>query len=336
MKSTIYDVAKAAGVSIATVSKVVNQTGNISVKTRERVLHIMKELQYQPSVVASALTGKKTSTFGLLISDLANPFFAEVARNLEDQAQAAGYSIVMCSTDNKDDKGLNYISLLQRKQIDGLIIACQFTKWSQLEDYITDSLPIVLFSKDITSLTMHTVTVDDYKGGYEAIRHLLQLGHADIGIITEDSPSGEHRVRGAKQAMKDAGIEPNEQWITVVHSSVAEGCSGANQILRQPSRPTAIFTCNDLLAVGAMQSAHQIGLQVPNDLSIIGFDDTILSQIVVPRLTTIAQPIPEMAKETIQLLLRQADNPDMPKQKIVFQPQLVSGDSTLVRNRTTE
>ncbi|MBN3524997.1 LacI family DNA-binding transcriptional regulator [Paenibacillus apiarius] len=328
MKSTIYDVAKAAGVSIATVSKVVNQTGNISVKTRERVLHIMKELQYQPSVVASALTGKKTSTFGLLISDLANPFFAEVARNLEDQAQAAGYSIVMCSTDNKDDKGLNYISLLQRKQIDGLIVACQFSQWSLLQDSVNANFPVVLFSKDIPSLSMHTVTVDDYRGGYQAIQHLISLGHSRIGVVTEDSPSGDHRVRGAKQAMNDAGIAVNDDWIVKVKSSIEEGCEGAAHVLQRDTRPTALFTCNDLLAVGSMQSAQQSGLRVPEDLSIIGFDDTILSKIVVPRLTTISQPIQEMAKETVQLLLRQSDTPDMPKQKIVFQPQLVEGLST--------
>ncbi|MCE5170858.1 LacI family transcriptional regulator [Paenibacillus profundus] len=328
MKSTIYDVARAAGVSIATVSKVVNQTGNISVKTRERVLHIMKELQYQPSVVASALTGKKTSTFGLLISDLANPFFAEVARNLEDQAQAVGYSIVMCSTDNKDDKGLNYISLLQRKQIDGLIVACQFSKWSLLQDSVTANFPVVLFSKDIPSLSMHTVTVDDYKGGYEAIQHLISLGHSRIGVVTEDSPSGDHRVRGAKQAMSDSGITVNDDWIVKVNSSIEDGCEGAARVLQLEHRPTALFTCNDLIAVGSMQSAQRLGLSVPDDLSIIGFDDTILSKIVVPRLTTILQPIQEMAKETVQLLLRQSDTPDMPKQKIVFHPQLVEGLST--------
>ncbi|MCM3342739.1 LacI family transcriptional regulator [Paenibacillus sp. MER TA 81-3] len=328
MKSTIYDVARAAGVSIATVSKVVNQTGNISEKTRERVLHIMKELQYQPSVVASALTGKKTSTFGLLISDLANPFFAEVARNLEDQAQAVGYSIVMCSTDNKDDKGLNYISLLQRKQIDGLIVACQFSKWSLLQDSVTANFPVVLFSKDIPSLSMHTVTVDDYKGGYEAIQHLISLGHSRIGVVTEDSPSGDHRVLGAKQAMSDSGITVNDDWIVKVNSSIEDGCEGAARVLQLEHRPTALFTCNDLIAVGSMQSAQRLGLSVPGDLSIIGFDDTILSKIVVPRLTTILQPIQEMAKESIQLLLRQSDTPDMPKQKIVFQPQLVEGLST--------
>lgn len=328
MKATIYDVAKAAGVSIATVSKVVNQTGNISGKTRERVIHIMKELQYQPSVVASALTGKKTSTFGLLISDLANPFFAEVARNLEDQAQAEGYSIVMCSTDNKDDKGLNYISLLQRKQIDGLIVACEFSRWPLLQESIPEGFPVVLFSKDIPSLSMHTITVDDYKGGYVAIQHLIALGHRHIGIVTEDSPSGEYRVRGAKQAMSDAGIAVNEDWIVTVNSSLEDGLAGAARVLGTESRPTALFTCNDLLAVGSMQSAQQLGLRVPDDLSIIGFDDTILSRIVVPRLTTILQPIPEMAKETIQLLLRQSDTPDMPKQKIMFQPQLVEGNST--------
>ncbi|WP_019420227.1 LacI family DNA-binding transcriptional regulator [Paenibacillus sp. OSY-SE] len=328
MKSTIYDVARAAGVSIATVSKVVNQTGNISEKTRERVLHIMKELQYQPSVVASALTGKKTSTFGLLISDLANPFFAEVARNLEDQAQAVGYSIVMCSTDNKDDKGLNYISLLQRKQIDGLIVACQFSKWSLLQDSVTANFPVVLFSKDIPSLSMHTVTVDDYKGGYEAIQHLISLGHSRIGVVTEDSPSGDHRVLGAKQAMSDSGITVNDDWIVKVNSSIEDGCEGAARVLQLEHRPTALFTCNDLIAVGSMQSAQRLGLSVPDDLSIIGFDDTILSKIVVPRLTTILQPIQEMAKETVQLLLRQSDTPDMPKQKIVFHPQLVEGLST--------
>lgn len=328
MKSTIYDVAKSAGVSIATVSKVINQTGNISEKTRERVLHTMKELQYQPSVVASALTGKKTSTFGLLIPDLANPFFAEVARNLEDQAQASGYSIVMCSTDNKDRKGLEYISLMQRKQIDGLIVACQFSDWSLFRDSIADDFPVVLFSKDIPSLSMHTVTVDDCKGGYQAIQHLASLNHIRIGIVTKDSPSGDYRLQGAKQAMSDAGIPVINDWIVRVNSSIQEAFEGTSRIFAMKERPTALFACNDLLAIGALQAAQQSALRVPEDLSIIGFDDTILSKIVIPRLTTISQPIQEMARETIQLLLRQSEKPDVPKQKIVFHPQLVLGLSS--------
>lgn len=328
MKSTIYDVAKSAGVSIATVSKVINQTGNISEKTRERVLHTMKELQYQPSVVASALTGKKTSTLGLLIPDLANPFFAEVSRNLEDQAQAAGYSIVMCSTDNNDRKSLEYISLMQRKQIDGLIVACQFTDWSLFRDSLTDDFPVVLFSKDIPSLSMHTITVDDVKGGYQAIQHLISLNHTRIGIITENSPSGEYRLQGAKQAMSDMGVPVHEEWIIKVNSSIQEAFTETSRLFTAKNRPTALFACNDLLAIGALQAAQQSALRIPEDLSIIGFDDTILSKIVVPRLTTISQPIQEMARETIQLLLRHFEKPDLPKQKIIFHPQLVLGLSS--------
>lgn len=328
MKSTIYDVAKAAGVSIATVSKVVNRTGNISQKTREHVLNIMEELQYQPSVVASALTGKKTSTFGLLLSDIANPFFAGAARSLEDEARAVGYSIVMCSTDNEDERSLNYLSLLQRKQVDGMIIACHFTDWSLLQPFLATDMPVVLFSKDIPSLDVHTVTVDDYKGGYQAIEHLIQIGHQHIGIVAETGPSGEHRIQGGQQAMKEAGIEYRSEWITNVHSSIRDGYIGARQMLEQSERPSAIFACNDMLAVGVLQAAQEMGLRVPSDLSIIGFDDTLLSQIVQPRLTTISQPITDMAYHTIQLLLRHADTPDMSKQKAIFQPKLIEGRST--------
>lgn len=328
MKSTIYDVAKAAGVSIATVSKVVNQTGNISEKTRKRVLRIMEELQYQPSVVASALTGKKTSTFGLLLSNIANPFFAEAARFLEDEARAAGYSIVMCSTDNEDERSVNYLSLLQRKQVDGMIIACHFTDWSLLHPYLATETPVILFSKDVPSLNVHTVTVDDHQGGYQAIEYLIAKGHREIGIVAETGPSGEHRIRGGQQAMKEAGISWRSEWITNVQSSIQDGYNGARHMLEHSERPSAIFACNDMLAVGVLQAAQDLGLQVPNDLSIIGFDDTLLSQIVQPRLTTISQPISDMAHHTIQLLLRHANTPDISKQKVIFQPKLIEGRST--------
>ena len=187
MKATIYDVAKEAGVSIATVSKVINGKGKISEETRGSVLAIMDRMDYQPSVIASALTGKKTFTLGLLVPDISNPFFAEIARAIEDQSQRYGYSVVMCSTDNKDDKVERYIALLLQKSVDGIIIATGIDKINILEQLLSKRIPVVLLAREMPLVAVNTVVVDDYVGGSMAAKHLLELGHKRMAVLGESA-----------------------------------------------------------------------------------------------------------------------------------------------------
>jgi DNA-binding LacI/PurR family transcriptional regulator len=331
MKTTIYDVAREAGVSIATVSKVINNTGRISEKTKEKVLKVMKDLNYQPSVVASALTGKRTFTIGLLIPDIANPFFAEIARSVEDRGHELGFSVVMCSTDNNIQKEEKYISLLKQKSVDGIIIATGTRNLKIIqEELLAQQIPVALIARDMPALAVDTVLIDDFLGGYQATSHLISLGHKKIAIIAENLnvASSRERIRGYQQALEDAGISFDKNLLLVSDFSVESGKEVARRLLRDSSRPTAIFACNDLLAIGVIQAARELDINIPDDISVVGFDNTILATIIDPPLTTIAQPIQDMGRKVIDLLVKEIHGTKHAKQRIVLLPELIVRKST--------
>ncbi|GED17164.1 LacI family DNA-binding transcriptional regulator [Aneurinibacillus migulanus] len=328
MKPTIYDVAREASVSIATVSKVINNTGRISDKTRKKVLEVMEQLHYQPSVVASALTGKRTYTIGLLIPDLANPFFAEIARYVEDRGNEMGFSLVMCSTDNNSKKEEKYISLLRQKSVDGIILASGFTNDKILKELNKEKFPLALISQDISGLSVDSVTVDDFLAGYQATEHLLTLNHKKIAVIAENSRSSKERIRGYREALQDAKLDYDDNLIVISDSMSDTGKQLADQLLELSDRPTAIICCNNLLAIGAIHSAREKGLILPDELSITGFDDTILATAVEPPLTTVKQPIREMSYQVMDLLIQKIEGKTSTKQKRVLVPKLIIRKST--------
>ncbi|MFD0694455.1 LacI family DNA-binding transcriptional regulator [Paenibacillus sp. GCM10027628] len=333
MKATIYDVAKEAGVSIATVSNAINGKGKISQKRREEILKVMERLQYQPSLIASALMGKKTFTLGLLIPDISNPFFAEIARAIEDQAHQNGYSVIMCSTDNKDERVERYITLLEQKSVDGIIIGTGIENMEILSLLQNKSIPIAMIAREASALAVDTVVADDFVGGMLAAEHLISLGHRRVAILAENLKvsSSRERIRGFKQGMHDAGISFSDDNIIICEYKVEEGKRGIQELLGRSSaeHPTAIFCCNDLLAIGALQGAKELGLRVPKALSIVGFDNTILATVTDPPLTTVSQPMEQMGKLVFNLLIDNLEKKDGIKQRIVLRPELIIRQSTM-------
>jgi len=328
MKPTIYDVARAAGVSIATVSKVINNTGRISDKTRMKVNKVMEELRYQPSMVASALTGKRMNTIGLLLKDLANPFFAEVARAVEDRGQELGFNVVMCNTDNDSDKEAGYITLLMQKKVDGIIVATDFRNHTILKDLVSDDFPVALISQEIPELAVDSVLVDDYLGGYQVTNHLISLGHRSIAMIAEDGRSSLGRIRGYRQALEDAGIPFDESMLITCEATVEEGYRNGGRFLDTLNPLTAIFASNDLLAVGVMKAARERNIRIPDDLSVVGFDNTILAAFIDPPLTSVAQPIQDMGRQVVDFLVKRIEGENKMKQRVVLMPELVIRNST--------
>ncbi|WP_369345624.1 LacI family DNA-binding transcriptional regulator [Caldalkalibacillus mannanilyticus] len=205
MKPTIYDVANKAGVSIATVSKVMNNL-QVGKKSKEKVLKVMQELNYKPSVLASALTGKRTSTIGFLLPDLANPFVAGMARRVEDRAHELGYNIVICSTDLDKEKEAFYVSLLNQKSVDGFVLAGAFKNTDVIAELLEDQIPVVLLTESYPFLSVNSVKVDDFLGGYEVAAYLASLGHQKIAVIAEDVTSSQERIEGYKKALQDKGL----------------------------------------------------------------------------------------------------------------------------------
>lgn len=329
MKPTIYDIARLAGVSTATVSKVFNQRGSISEETKKKIMQISKELNYQPSVVASALTGKKTYTIGLLIPDLVNPFFAEMTRNVEDRAHELGFNLVICNTDNDMQKEMTYIQLLRQKSVDGIIIATGVRNDKLLKELVHEQIPIALIAREMSVLTASTVLVDDFAGGYGAASYLAGLGHKRIAVIAENLSlaSSKERVKGYRYALEEAGLVYDEAYVKESDFSLEGGSRAASELLDEAEPPTAIFACNDLLAIGAIQAAKQRGIRIPEQLSIVGFDNTILAAISDPPLTTIAQPIQAMGQQVVDLITGEINNPKAIKQRIVLLPELIVRDS---------
>ncbi|MDV2682897.1 LacI family DNA-binding transcriptional regulator [Alkalihalophilus lindianensis] len=338
MKATIYDVAKKAGVSIATVSKVINNTGNMRESTRQRVIEIMKEMNYRPNMAASALTGKGTKTLGLLIPDISNPFFSEMARTIEDRAHELGMSVIICSTDENDEKEKKYVELLRDKNVDGFIVGASFKDKRVLQSLIKDHIPLVLLTHDDVSLDITRVSIDDFKGGYEATSHLLAQGHRNIAIIAEHAYSSNIRITGYKEAHNIYGDTCKEENILRTFASIENGRSCFNQLFNRtnPSPPTAIFACNDQLAIGVIQGAKEKGIDVPVDLSVIGFDNTILATTTVPGLTTISQPISEMGERTVDLLVEEIKRGESLKERVVFTPELIIRGTTSKVNKNNK
>ncbi|KAB2496070.1 LacI family DNA-binding transcriptional regulator [Priestia endophytica] len=329
MKATIYDVAKKANVSISTVSKVLNGTGNISEKTKKRIRNIIEELQYQPSVVSSVK--KAIKTIGLLIPDVANPFMAEVARAVEDSGRKRGFNVIICSTDNDSTREDQYISMLRQKYVDGLIIATGLKNSKAIKELVDSNMPVAMLSRDVPYLPLHTVVVDDFQGGYEAAIHLADLGHKRMAMIAEDVdvPSIKQRAEGFKEGLRLSNLTFNDKDIVYCPHNLHESKKASLKLLKDVSeRPTAIFVSTEILALGVLQAARSLNISVPHELSVIGFDNSILAKISDPQLTTIEQPKKEMGEKVIELLISEIEQKSDVKQRVTLSPKLVIREST--------
>ncbi|MEK4299685.1 LacI family DNA-binding transcriptional regulator [Oceanobacillus sp. FSL W8-0428] len=322
-RPTIYDVAKEAGVSISTVSKVMNGTGSIADKTKKKVEASMQKLSYQP--IAAPALQKRLQTIGLLIPSIADPFSAEIARKIEDNGRKYGFSLIVCSTDNNLVKEKEYIAILRKKYVDGIIIATGLKNAKALQELKNSNIPIALLSREVPSLPLNTVLVNDYLGAYEATSYLIKKGHQRIAMITEDMyfSSVKARVDGYKQALEDEQMEASKSLISIDNSSFMDASQSAGKLVNMQEPPTAIFASTEPLAIGAMQGVREAGLMIPDDVSIVGFDNSILAQMCYPQLTTVAQPTEEMAEKIVQLLVEEINGTEKVKQRIVLAPKLV-------------
>ncbi|MFB5265636.1 LacI family DNA-binding transcriptional regulator [Paenibacillus enshidis] len=332
MKATIYDIAREAGVSIATVSQVINGKGKISEKRRAEIMEIMERLNYQPSAIATALTGKQTYTLGLLVPDISNPYFAELARAVEDRSRQLGYSVVICSTDNKDERVERYLNLLQQKKVDGMMIGTGISNAGILTPLLQQSIPFALIARHMPSLAVHTVATDDRLGGALAAQHLLDLGHTRVAVLSEPAgvSSSQERLRGFREVLEKAGHTLAPERIRESTAELNAAKAAVLELLGQSAQPTALFCCNDIQAIGALQAAKELNLRVPQELSVIGFDNTILASVTSPPLTTIAQPIEDLGRHAVDLLIEELKQERQPARNMILKPELVVRESTTV------
>lgn len=323
---TIADVAREVGVSMMTVSRVINNKDDVSPRTRQRVLEAINELDYRPSGIARGLATQHTGTLGLVVPDIANPFFAEVARGVEHVAHARHYNVFLCNTEENESRERAVLTSLAEKWVDGIVLCSSRLDDVTLIDVIQSHPAVVLVNRRLKreSTEVNAVLVDDFRGGYIATNHLLNTGHHTIGFLTgpPGSHSGQWRIQGYSQALQDAGISTSSTWMCPCSPVAGDGCRAGKELLAAQPDLTALLCYNDLVAVGALKACAESGLQVPDDIAIVGFDNIPLAALVTPTLTTCHIPRYDLGARAVELLLDQIDNPAGKPQEITLQPEL--------------
>ncbi len=325
--ATIKDVAKRAGVSTTTVSHVINKTRFVAEETKASVWLAIKELSYSPSAVARSLKVNHTKSIGLLATSSESPYFAEIIQSIESCCYAKGYTLILCNTYNDLEKQQAYISMLAQKRVDGLLVMCSEypeALLELLEGY--RSIPMVVMDWGIPRRDFTDSIQDNAElGGYMATRYLIERGHRDIGAITGQlaKNTGGGRHRGFLRAMEEAKIAVHDEWIVLGDFEPESGYHAMHQILAQKQRPTAIFCGGDIMAMGAICAADEMGLRVPHDISVIGYDNVRNARYFTPALTTIHQPKERLGAMAIDMLLDKIINKREAPQTIEVRPQLV-------------
>jgi len=336
MTVTIKEIAKKAGVSNATVSDVLNdrwRERRISQKTRDRVYQMAQELNYRRNIIASSLVRQQTKVLGLVIPCVTFSFFPDIARAVEDTAREGGYHVLLCHSDDSVEREHKEIELLREHQVAGLIITPAHDRGNEGVDIFLqlqkDKVPFVLIDKFIEGLDGNFVGVDDRAGAYEAVTHLIKLGHKRIAYISgsKNASTNKGRLRGYQEALRDNNftLEPE---LTAGDGWLEEDGYKAGRTLLEldpEKRPTAIFAITDLCAFGALQAIKEKGLRVPEDVSIVGFCDVKAASIATVSLTTVRQPTREIGKQAVQILLEEIENGtgDIRVKKVILKPELV-------------
>ena len=326
--ATIKDVAKMAGVSTTTVSHVINKTRFVAKETEEAVMQAIKSLKYSPSAVARSLKVNTTKSIGMIVTTSESPYFAEIIHAVEDHCYRQGYSLFLCNTQNDPEKIKNHVEMLAKKRVDGLLVMCS--------EYTQHSLDVLSGFSSVPMVVMDwgpnadTDIIEDniFTGGYIATKHFIDCGHKAIGLIAGelDKTTARTRYEGFVKAMNEANLSIHENWIMEGFFEPEDGYECMNKILSQDSLPTAVFCCNDVMALGAISAITEKGLRVPDDISIIGYDNIHSSRFYAPPLTTIHQSKSRLGAQAVNLLFERIankDNDNHEKHRIAIHPELV-------------
>ena len=305
MTATIADVAVKAGVSTATVSRVLAGVGRARPETRARVLDAARALDYRPSEVARSLKRRSTQTLGLIITDIENPYFPQLVRSVEDASRAAGYTVLLCNAAEDPEREASYLDLLVDRRVDGLIIAASSIGARQGEWLTAPPIPVVLVNTEVPDSGLPTITSDNAAGGRLATEHLLALGHRRFGYLMPPPRNVDAvpRLAGVKAALRDAGRPDDALTVVEGEALVGGGESAAIDLLERAPETTAILAYNDLMAIGALRALRHRGRRVPLDASVVGFDDVAVAAYVDPALTTVSQRTEEMGRWAVERLV---------------------------------
>lgn len=302
--TTIHDVARLAGVSPMTVSRVINNSGYIHKTTRERVEQAIAELGYVPNALARSLRFKQTKTLALIITDITNPFFTTIARGVEDAASERGFSVIFCNTDESRDEEAEYLNVMVQKQVDGVLLVPAHSSPDAVGFLQDRSIPFVVLDRRIPGVSVDMVRCDSEQGAYQLIEHLIELGHRRIVALSgpEAVMTAADRVEGYRRALTDHGLADAASAF-FGEFTIDSGYTLARQALALTPQPTALFAANNFIAVGALRALREVGLSVPDDISVVAFDDLPESMLIDPFLTVVRQPAYEIGRRATALLL---------------------------------
>ncbi len=334
--ATMKDIARLAGVSTSTVSHVINKSRFVSDEIAERVNNAAQQLNYAPSALARSLKMNRTKTIGMLVTTSTNPFFGEVVKGVERSCYHQGYNLILCNTEGDNQRMKASINTLLQKRVDGLLLMCSTLEGERLDvfDRYPD-IPIVVMDWGPILFASDKIQDNSLQGGYMAAKHLIECGHKEIGCIT--GPLIRHqaqmRYEGYKRALAEAGIAINPDWIVESDFECEGGYQAFEKLYQRGKLPSALFVSNDMMAMGVIQAASQRGLRVPDDLSLIGYDDVHIAKFMTPALTTIHQPKYRLGKAAVDTLLYRLENPDATAQVVQLEPTLVVRSSVCSLNK---
>ncbi|WP_117170245.1 LacI family DNA-binding transcriptional regulator [Paraliobacillus sediminis] len=308
---TIKDVAKKANVSIATVSRILNNKPGYTKETEKKVLQVIQELGYHPNGIARGLINKRTHTIGILVPEISSMLISEFISGIEQVTHQHGSSVIVCHTESMGQKTRQYLQVLKEKQIDGII----FTSGVLKEDYyqlIKDTdIPMVLLATESYEFPVPYVKVNDHHAAYSATEYLINKGHRKIGMISgdkEDMIAGQPRINGFMQAMQAHELPVKDEWVVSENGfSFKDGVNGFSKLIHQLDDITAVFAASDEIALGVLSAAYKMNIKVPDQLSVIGYDNLKIAEMSIPPLTSIAQPLVEMGKKATEMVFEMMD-----------------------------
>ena len=327
---SIKEVAVAAGVSTATVSRVLSNGLHVRPEVRERVLATVERLGYRPNLVARSLRSQQSSTIGLIVSDISNPFFTAISRAVEDTAYEQGFSVLLCNTDENPEKEAIYLNLMRDTAVAGAIMSpTRKTVANFAESNLP--LPIVVVDRFISNGDVDTVLLDNVDAAYRLITHLIERGYRRIAALCSEMSTGLERQVGYEKALRAHGLAPKSEYMKYIPPKSEAGYAATLKMLDVAEPPDALFTINSLIAEGALQAIRERNLTIPDDIALVTFDDTTWSSLVQPPITLIAQPTYEIGKTAAELLIQRIADPGRPTRQVILKGQLLVRGSSAPR-----
>jgi len=335
MKINIKDVANKAGVSTATVSRVLGDFPGVRDKTRIKVLETVSELNYEINAVARSLRQKKTNSIGIIVGNVLSQFYSVIAKSVEDTANKFGYHTILCNGDENSQKELEYLRILKSNRVDGIILTPTGKNSEYVQHLINSRTKVVLLDRLIKGVDCDAVLVDNIHGAYKAVKHLIDQGYKKIGIVNGylDRTTGAERLKGYLKAIEETGIARDDSLIKIGNFKKESGRKLTEELLRQPNKPDAIFTTNIDMSMGALLAIKKMGLIIPDDIGIVCFDDSDWALILEPSITVIRQPVYQLGSTAAELLIKKIEDEE---KKLDHKPTVVILNTELIIRNSTK